>query len=121
MAQASAHTLSEMNPLVRVVALDAPGGCAPEALPPSFFAGFRAVVLAGASAAVAAQVCEACRAAGSVAFFAVNVGAAHGIFFEDLGTHTYVHTVRLYDAIRLLPPRLRRRTALVRSSGGEED
>ena len=106
MAQASAATLAEMNPLVRVAALSAPDGVAPEALPPSFFAGFRAVVLAGASAAAAARVCEACRAAGGVTFFAVNVGAEHGIFFEDLGTHTYVPTVRRHVTIR----RLRGRT-----------
>ena len=95
-----------MNPLVKVEALPAPGGCAPEALPASFFAGCRAVVLAGAPAAVAARVCDTCRAAGGVAFFAVDVGAAHGIFFEDLGTHTYVPTVRCCSTIRQITPQL---------------
>jgi molybdopterin/thiamine biosynthesis adenylyltransferase len=96
-AQASAATLAEMNPLVRVEAVEAPaeaaaGGAA--ALPPAFFAGYRVVVLAGAPAAVAAAVGDACRAAGGVAFFAAAVGAEHGHFFADLGTHTYVPAVR---------------------------
>jgi hypothetical protein len=84
-----------MNPLVRVEAVAAPGGAAPEALPPSFFAGFRAVVLAGASARFACAVNAACRAAGNVAFFAGEVGAEHGALFCDLGpTHTYLPQAR---------------------------
>ena len=86
-----------MNPLVRVEAVEAPaeaaaGGAA--ALPPSFFAGYRVVVLAGAPAGVACAVGDACRAAGGVAFFAAAVGAQHGHFFADLGAHTYVPAVR---------------------------
>jgi hypothetical protein len=86
-----------MNPLVRVDAVEAPaeaaaGGAA--ALSPSFFAGYRVVVLAGAPAGVACAVGDACRAAGGVAFFAAAVGAQHGHFFADLGAHTYVPAVR---------------------------
>jgi hypothetical protein len=113
-AGASAATLSEMNPLVRITALAAPAGCAgaPEALPPAFFAGFRAVVLAGAPAATAAAVGAACRAAGGVAFFAVAVGAEDGHFFADLGAeHTYVPAVRACGAAQLAGARSERGAA----------
>lgn len=100
-AQASAATLSEMNPLVRVEAVAPPEGAASAAvLPPAFLAGFRAVVLAGATPSEAAAACDACRSASAassppVAFFAVSVRGAHGHFFVDLGVHTYVPVVRV--------------------------
>lgn len=92
-AEASAATLREMNPLVHVAARrarDAGASSSPDA---TLLEGVDVAVLTGASAGPALAWDAACRAAG-VAFYAAACHGSASHFFADLGEHTYTPTVR---------------------------
>jgi len=108
-AQATAATLAEMNPLVKVsaVAWAEAGAVGAAQLPPSFLARFDAVVLCNSPWGAASAVNAACRAAG-VRFLAAVVGAEDAALFADLGPeHTYVPVVVRLSCPAPLPCGLR--------------
>ena len=82
MAEASAATLSEMNPFVKVSGCPKP---AEEGLAAFLAAqGVQVLVLSSPSAAAARSLNSLCRAAG-VKFFWAHVWSSAGCFFADLG------------------------------------
>jgi ubiquitin-like 1-activating enzyme E1 A len=86
-AEASAATLQEMNPLVSVAAL--PGSAADYAASPDRVRGYDVVLLTGAPAPVVAAADAACAAAGA-AFFAAACRSAFGWAFANLHEHAYI-------------------------------
>lgn len=91
MAEASAATLAEMNPYVKVSALP---GTPVAALAPENLRQADLLLLCGQDASVIAQADALCREDG-VALFA---GVCRGMFgwaFADLGEHTYLWEVGL--------------------------
>ena len=93
MAEASAATLREMNPLVHVAARRAEDTGASPCPDAALLEGVDVAVLTGASAGRALAWDAACRAAG-VAFYAAACRGSASHFFADLGEHTYTPTVR---------------------------
>ena len=95
-AEASAATLAEMNPYVKVSVLP---GTPVAALAPENLRQADLLLLCGQDASVIAQADALCREDG-VAFFA---GVCRGMFgwaFADLGEHTYVWEVRRAVGVR---------------------
>ena len=92
-AEASAATLREMNPLVHVAARRARGAGANPNPDAALLKGVDVAVLTGASASPALAWDAACRAAG-VAFYAAACRGSASHFFADLGEHMYTPTVR---------------------------
>ena len=92
-AEASAATLREMNPLVHVAARPAQGAGASPSPDAALLESVDVVVLTGTSAGPALAWDAACRAAG-VAFFTAACHGSASHFFADLGEHTYTPTVQ---------------------------
>lgn len=84
-AEASAATLREMNPLVKIAALP---GSLPGDPDHGFLRGFDAVLLTSAPLNVALQYDNACRELG-VAFYTASSRGSTSFFFADLLSHTY--------------------------------
>lgn len=107
LAEASAATLREMNPLVRVAARTGQPGAPPG---PALLADVDVAVLTGAGPSLQLAWDAACRAAG-VAFYAAACHGSAGYLFADLSKHTYAPTVRasttvyhlLYDVCFIHP------------------
>ncbi len=90
MAEASAATLREMNPLVRVAARTGQPGAPPG---PALLEDVDVAVLTSAGPSLQLDWDAACRAAG-VAFYAAACHGSASYLFADLGKHTYAPTVR---------------------------
>lgn len=89
-AEASAATLREMNPLVKIAALP---GTLPEDPDPEFLKEFDAVLMTSASISKALRYDSACRDAG-IAFYTASSRGSTSYFHADLQTHTYSPLVR---------------------------
>lgn len=92
-AEASAATLREMNPLVHVAARRARDAGASHCPDAALLENVDVAVLTGASAGPALAWDTACRDAG-VAFYAAACRGSASHFFADLREHTYTPTVR---------------------------
>jgi hypothetical protein len=90
-AEASAGTLREMNPLVRVAVRPGRPGDPPDA---ALLADVDVAVLTGASHALELAWDAACRGAG-VAFYAAACRGSAAYLFADLREHAFTPTVRV--------------------------